>query len=196
VRIFSILFFNFLIRKFYFRSTLGRVYKPLPRFKLVSRVENAVRVDAVKESEPRTPELEIPRLSGAGVGAGSLNLAFELNICPECGWRLIEHNGLLVCKRSRYTPEAGESEAAARQLSSLKEAPRHAVTPLAQSPSTPALRGACSSLLPKREPGPPEARFRGTAQTRANAAGRGWTGAPKGERYGGGKKQESTAKRL
>jgi transcription initiation factor TFIIIB Brf1 subunit/transcription initiation factor TFIIB len=35
---------------------------------------------------------------GAGVGAGSLNLAFELNICPECGWRLIEHNGLLVCE--------------------------------------------------------------------------------------------------
>jgi transcription initiation factor TFIIIB Brf1 subunit/transcription initiation factor TFIIB len=35
---------------------------------------------------------------GAGVGAGSLDLAFELNICPECGWRLIEHNGLLVCE--------------------------------------------------------------------------------------------------
>jgi transcription initiation factor TFIIIB Brf1 subunit/transcription initiation factor TFIIB len=35
---------------------------------------------------------------GAGVGAGSLNLAFELNICPECGWRLVEHNGLLVCE--------------------------------------------------------------------------------------------------
>jgi rRNA maturation protein Nop10 len=60
-------------------------------------VENAVRVDAVKGSEPRTPELEIPRLFGAGVGA-SLNLAFELNICPECGWRLVEHNGLLVCE--------------------------------------------------------------------------------------------------
>jgi hypothetical protein len=52
----------------------------------------------VKEPEPRAPELEIPRLFGAGVGAGSLNLAFELNICPECGWRLVEHNGLLVCE--------------------------------------------------------------------------------------------------
>jgi hypothetical protein len=91
-------------------------------------VENAVRVDAVRGLEPRAPELESPRLFGAGVGAGSLNLAFELNICPECGWRLIEHNGLLVCKRSRYTPEAGESKAAARRLSSLKGAPRaHAV---------------------------------------------------------------------
>jgi hypothetical protein len=55
-------------------------------------------VDAVKGSEPRTPELEIPRLLGAGVGAGSLNLAFELSICPECGWRLVEHSGLLVCE--------------------------------------------------------------------------------------------------
>jgi len=135
-------------------------------------------VDAVKEPEPRAPELESPRPLGAGVGVGSLNLAFELNICPECGWRLIEHNGLLVCERSRYTPEAGESKAAARRLSSLKEAPRHAVTPLAQSSSTPALRGTRSSLLPRWEPGPPEARFRGTAQTRANAAGRGWAGHP------------------
>ena len=82
----------------------------------------------MKRSEPRTPELEIPRLLGAGVGAGSLNLPFELNICPECGWRLIEHNGLLVCERSRYTPEAEVREAAARRLSSLKGAPRaHAV---------------------------------------------------------------------
>jgi len=63
----------------------------------VSRVENAVP-NAVKGSEPRTPELEIPRPTGAGVGAGSLNLAFELSICPECGWRLVEHNGLLVCE--------------------------------------------------------------------------------------------------
>jgi len=63
----------------------------------VSRGENAVRVDAVKEPEPRAPELEIPRPLGAGVGA-RLNLAFELNICPECGWRLVEHNGLLVCE--------------------------------------------------------------------------------------------------
>jgi hypothetical protein len=76
---------------------LSRLFKPPTRFKLVSRVENAVRVDAVKGSEPRTPELEIPRLFGAGVGA-SLNLAFELNICPECGWRLVQHNGLLVCE--------------------------------------------------------------------------------------------------
>ena len=51
----------------------------------MSRVENAVRVDAVREPAPRAPELEIPRLFGAGVGAGSLNLAFELSICPECG---------------------------------------------------------------------------------------------------------------
>jgi hypothetical protein len=63
----------------------------------MSRVENAVRVDAVKEPTPRAPELEIPRLLGAGVGA-RLNLAFELGICPECGWRLVEHNGLLVCE--------------------------------------------------------------------------------------------------
>jgi len=63
----------------------------------VSRVENAVRAQAVKEPEPRAPELEIPRLFGAGVGA-RLNLAFELSICPECGWRLVEHNGLLVCE--------------------------------------------------------------------------------------------------
>jgi len=69
--------------------------------------------------EPRAPELEIPRLFGAGVGAGSLNLAFELNICPECGWRLIEHNGLLVCERSRYTPEAEVREAAARRARKL-----------------------------------------------------------------------------
>jgi hypothetical protein len=52
----------------------------------------------VKGLEPRAPEHEIPRPMGAGVGAGSLNLAFELNICPECGWRLVEHNGLLVCE--------------------------------------------------------------------------------------------------
>jgi len=75
---------------------------------------------------------------GAGVGAGSLNLAFELNICPECGWRLIEHNGLLVCERSRYTPEAGESEAASRRLSSLKEAPRAHTVPRAGSRVEPA----------------------------------------------------------
>jgi hypothetical protein len=76
---------------------LSRVFKPSTRFKLVSRVENAVRVDAVRGLEPRAPELESPRLLDAGVGA-RLNLAFELNICPECGWRLVEHNGLLVCE--------------------------------------------------------------------------------------------------
>ena len=43
--------------------------------------------------EPRAPEQEIPRPLGAGVGA----LVFELGVCPECGGRLIEHNGLLVC---------------------------------------------------------------------------------------------------
>jgi len=38
-------------------------------------VENAVRVDAVKGSEPRIPELEIPRPMGAGVGVkGSVEL--------------------------------------------------------------------------------------------------------------------------
>ncbi len=63
----------------------------------MSRVENAVRAQAVKEPTPRAPELEIPRPMGAGVGA-RLNLAFELNICPECGWRLVEHNGMLVCE--------------------------------------------------------------------------------------------------
>jgi hypothetical protein len=64
----------------------------------VSRGNNAAGEHAVKGLEPRAPELEIPRPSaGAGVGA-RLNLAFELNICPECGWRLIEHNGLLVCE--------------------------------------------------------------------------------------------------
>ena len=47
---------------------MSRVFKPPTRLKLVSRVENAVRVDAVKGSEPRTPELEIPRPTGARVG--------------------------------------------------------------------------------------------------------------------------------
>jgi len=44
---------------------------------------------------PRAPELEIPRPMGAGVGA--LDLFFELGVCPECGGRLIESSGLLVC---------------------------------------------------------------------------------------------------
>ena len=126
---------------------MSRVFKPSTRLKPVSRGKNAVREDAVKRSEPRTPELEIPRLLGAGVGAGSLNLPFELNICPECGWRLVEHNGLLVCERSRYTPEARESEAAARRLSSLKGAPRHAVTPPVQGSSTPIPWRWCSVQL-------------------------------------------------
>jgi len=50
---------------------------------------------AVKGPEPRAPELEIPRPQGAGVGA--LDLFFELGVCPECGGRLIESSGLLVC---------------------------------------------------------------------------------------------------
>ena len=50
----------------------------------------------MKGPEPRAPELDIPRPQGAGVGAPSL--AFELGVCPECGGRLIESNGLLVCE--------------------------------------------------------------------------------------------------
>ncbi|MCC6065872.1 MAG: hypothetical protein LM576_07815 [Thermofilum sp.] len=66
------------------------------------RAENAVRGNAMKGPEPRAPELEIPRPpAGAGVGAPfpglSSSLVFELGVCPECGGRLIEHNGLLVC---------------------------------------------------------------------------------------------------
>jgi len=59
-----------LIRKFYFRSTLGRVYKPPVRFEPVSRGENAVREQAVRGPEaPRASEPEIPRLArGAGYG--------------------------------------------------------------------------------------------------------------------------------
>ena len=45
--------------------------------------------------EPRAPELEIPRPLGAGVGAP--DLVFELGVCPECGSRLVESSGLLVC---------------------------------------------------------------------------------------------------
>jgi len=50
----------------------------------------------VRGPEPRAPELESPRPLGAGVGA--LDLFFELGVCPECGGRLIESNGLLVCE--------------------------------------------------------------------------------------------------
>jgi hypothetical protein len=179
IRVFFIFFFNFLVKKFYFQSTLSRVFKPSTRVKPVSRAGSSAVSSVLRGLEPRAPELEILRLFGAGVGAGSLNLAFELNICPECGWRLIEHNGLLVCKRSRYTPEAGESKAAARRLRARQGAPRHAVTPLAQSSSTPAPRGARSSLLPKREPGPPEARFQGGPSAMLGADG---PGAPPGDR--------------
>jgi transcription initiation factor TFIIIB Brf1 subunit/transcription initiation factor TFIIB len=52
----------------------------------------------VKGPEPRAPELDIPRPSGAGVGAQSSSLVFELGVCPECLSRLVESNGLLVCE--------------------------------------------------------------------------------------------------
>jgi hypothetical protein len=48
---------------------LSRVYKPLIRVKLVNRGNSAAGEHAVKEPEPRAPELESPRLFGAGVGA-------------------------------------------------------------------------------------------------------------------------------
>ena len=123
----------------------------------MSRGNSAAGEHAVKEPTPRAPELESPRLFGAGVGVGSLNLAFELNICPECGWRLIEHNGLLVCERSRYTPEAGESEAASRRLSSLKEAPRAHAVPRAGSGAMPARLegGSDPSHIPPQQGGHP-----------------------------------------
>jgi len=88
-----------LIRKDYFRSTLGKVYKPPVRPEPVNRAENAVREQAVRGPEaPRAPEREIPRPMGAGVGAPPSSLAFELGVCPECGGRIVEHNGLLVCE--------------------------------------------------------------------------------------------------
>ena len=83
---------------------MGKLYKAPVRPEPVSRVENAaVRENAVRGLEPRAPELESPRPSaGAGVGAPfsglSSSLVFELGVCPECGGRLIEHNGLLVCE--------------------------------------------------------------------------------------------------
>ena len=61
-------------------------------------MENAVRENAMKGPEPRAPELESPRPQGAGVGALSSSPVFELGVCPECGGRLIESNGLLVCE--------------------------------------------------------------------------------------------------
>ena len=61
----------------------------------MSRGENAVP-NAVKGSEPRIPELEIPRLFGAGVGARlSFNLAFELVFCLERSGCFLERGYLL-----------------------------------------------------------------------------------------------------
>jgi len=39
----------------------------LTRLKLVARAGSSTGASAVKEPEPQAPELEIPRLSGAGV---------------------------------------------------------------------------------------------------------------------------------
>jgi transcription initiation factor TFIIIB Brf1 subunit/transcription initiation factor TFIIB len=68
----------------------------------VNRAENAVREHAVRGLESRAPEPEIPRPMGAGVGARfpglSSSLVFELGVCPECGGRIVESNGLLVCE--------------------------------------------------------------------------------------------------
>jgi len=77
---------------------MGKLYKAPVRLEPVSRAGNAaVRENAMRGPEaPRALELEIPRPMGAGVGAPSL--AFELGVCPECGGRLIESNGLLVCE--------------------------------------------------------------------------------------------------
>jgi len=74
---------------------MGKLYKAPVRLRSVHRGENAVRGHAMRGPEPRALELEIPRPLGAGVGA--LDLVFELGVCPECGGRLIESNGLLVC---------------------------------------------------------------------------------------------------
>ncbi len=68
----------------------------------MGRGENAVRENAMRGPQPRALELEIPRPMGAGVGAPFLglssSLAFELGVCPECGGRIVEHSGLLVCE--------------------------------------------------------------------------------------------------
>jgi uncharacterized Zn finger protein (UPF0148 family) len=65
----------------------------------VDRGNGAAVSNAVKGSEPRAPELDIPRPSaGAGVGAPFSDLVFELGVCPECGGRIVESNGLLVCE--------------------------------------------------------------------------------------------------
>jgi len=52
---------------------------------------NAV-LHAVREP-PRAPVLENPRPLGAGVGA----CFYDFELCSECGSKLVEHNGLLVC---------------------------------------------------------------------------------------------------
>jgi len=76
---------------------MGKLYKAPVHPEPVSRAGNAVRADAMKGPEaPRAPELEIPRPS-AGAGVGALDLVFELGVCPECGGRIVESNGLLVC---------------------------------------------------------------------------------------------------
>ena len=110
-RVFSILFFNFPFRKIYFQASLGKVYKPPVRPEPVNRVENAVREHAVRGPEaPRAPELDIPRPSaGAGVGALSSGLVFELGVCPECGGRIVESNGLLVCGNCGRARSAAQS---------------------------------------------------------------------------------------
>jgi hypothetical protein len=61
------------------------------------RGNSAVRENAMRGPEPRALELEIPRPLGAGVGA-RVSLVFELGVCPECGGRIVESGGLLVCE--------------------------------------------------------------------------------------------------
>jgi len=77
---------------------MGKLYKAPVHLEPVSRAGNAaVRENAMRGPAPRAPELEIPRPMGAGVGALSSSLVFELGVCPECGGRIVEHSGLLVC---------------------------------------------------------------------------------------------------
>jgi len=76
---------------------MGKLYKAPVHLEPVSRAGNAaVRENAMRGLEPRAPDLEIPRPLGAGVGA--LDLVFELGVCPECGGRIVESGGLLVCE--------------------------------------------------------------------------------------------------
>jgi len=58
----------------------------------VNRVETSAVLHAVREP-PRAPVLEIPRPLGAGVGV----CFYDFELCSECGSKLVEHNGLLVC---------------------------------------------------------------------------------------------------